>query len=153
MDAIHRNAARIVCVDSGGRILLLRWHDPADGHVVWEPPGGGVEPGESFLAAARRELAEETGLDPAAVRGPSVTVERDFHWNGRRFTGPEEFFLARFDGSRPALGRDGLMPDEQQALAGHAWLTPAELSGLPGLEPPDLAEVLRRLEASAETRH
>ena len=30
----------------------------------WEVPGGKVEPGEDPLAAARRELSEETGIDP-----------------------------------------------------------------------------------------
>jgi 8-oxo-dGTP pyrophosphatase MutT (NUDIX family) len=148
MDAIHRSAARVVCLDAGGRILLLRWRDPVDGHLVWEPPGGGVEPGETFLAAARRELAEETGLDPAAVREPSVTVQRDSLWKGRRFTGPEEFFLARYATARPELGRAGLMPDEQDTLTGHAWLTPAEVAALPGLEPPDLPAVIRRLETA-----
>jgi 8-oxo-dGTP pyrophosphatase MutT (NUDIX family) len=145
MDPTHRSAARVVCLDADGRILLLRWRDPVSGELVWEPPGGGVEPGESFLAAARRELAEETGLDPAAVRGPSVTVQRDFHWNGRHFAGPEEFFLARYPVARPELGRAGLMPDEREILTGHAWLTAAELIALPGLQPPELPAVIQRL--------
>jgi 8-oxo-dGTP pyrophosphatase MutT (NUDIX family) len=145
MDPAHRPAARVVCLDADGRILLLRWHDPVDDVLVWEPPGGGVEPGETFLAAARRELAEETGLDPTPVRGPSVTVQRDFRWKGRHYTGPEEFFLARYPAARPALDRTGLMPDEQEILTGHAWLTPAELAALPGVEPPDLPAIIRRL--------
>jgi 8-oxo-dGTP pyrophosphatase MutT (NUDIX family) len=145
MAAIHRPAARVVCLDADGRVLLLCWRDPVDRNLVWEPPGGGVEPGETFLAAARRELAEETGLDPAAVQEHSVTVERDTRWRGRHYVGPEEFFLARYDTARPALGRAGLMPDEQQTLTASAWLTPAELATLPGLQPPELPEVIRRL--------
>jgi 8-oxo-dGTP pyrophosphatase MutT (NUDIX family) len=145
MDPIHRRAARVVCLDADGRVLLLRWHDPVDGTLVWEPPGGGVEPGESFLAAARRELTEETGLDPSPVREPALTVQRHFRWKGQLFTGPEEFFLARYPTAEPELTRAGLMPDEQEILTGHAWLTPAELAALPGLQPPELLEIIRRL--------
>ncbi|AGZ42519.1 NUDIX hydrolase [Actinoplanes friuliensis] len=141
----HRPAARVVCLDAGNRVLLLHWSDPVGGNLVWEPPGGGVDDGESFLDAARRELAEETGLDPAAVQDRSVTVERDFRWRGKHYTGTEEFFLARFDEPGPALGRAGLMPDEQEALLGHAWLTPDELTDLPDLQPPHLAEIIRLL--------
>ena len=37
----------------------------------WSLPGGVLEPGESFEACARREIAEETGVevDEVAVRG------------------------------------------------------------------------------------
>ncbi|MEV4640175.1 NUDIX domain-containing protein [Actinoplanes sp. NPDC049548] len=141
----HRPAARIVCLDADGRVLLLHWRDPHDGHDVWEPPGGGLDPGENHLQAARRELAEETGLDPAAVLDHSVEVERDFVWKGRHFAGPERFFLARFPDARPALARDGLLADEQQELAGHAWVAIADLAGLPGLDPPDLPQIIARL--------
>ena len=47
-----------VIVTDGTRLLL--------GHATrsprWDIPKGGVEPGESFAAAAYRELHEETGL-------------------------------------------------------------------------------------------
>ena len=145
MNAIHRPAARVVCLDADGRVLLMHWIDPVDGHHVWEPPGGGLDPGETHLEAARRELAEETGLDPAAVLDRSLVVERDFSWRGRHFTGPERFYLARFDTARPQLKRDGLMPDEEDVLAGHGWWDLAELAGLAGLDPPDLVEIIGRL--------
>jgi 8-oxo-dGTP pyrophosphatase MutT (NUDIX family) len=48
-----------VIVTDGRRLLL--------GHATrsprWDIPKGEAEPGESFAAAAHRELAEETGLD------------------------------------------------------------------------------------------
>ncbi|MER7937696.1 MULTISPECIES: NUDIX hydrolase [unclassified Streptomyces] len=77
METVHRTAARVICLDAAQRLLLLRWRNPFDGAWLWEPPGGGIKEGETPLVAARRELAEETGLDPAAVRDRSVPVDRD----------------------------------------------------------------------------
>ncbi|WP_324610013.1 NUDIX domain-containing protein [Streptomyces sp. NRRL F-4428] len=107
METTHRPAARVLCLDAAHRLLLLHWRDPFDGTWLWEPPGGGIEPGETPLVAARRELAEETGLDPAAVLDRSVPVDRDVRWNGKRYIGTEYFFLARFADERPSLVRTG----------------------------------------------
>ncbi|MEU1146882.1 NUDIX domain-containing protein [Streptomyces sp. NPDC005863] len=142
----HRPAARDICLDAAHRLLLLRRRDPFDGTWVWEPPGGGIEPGETPLMAARRELAEETGLDPAGVLDQSVLVDRDLRWNGKRHIGTEHFFLARFADEQPPLTRTGLLPDELASLDTHAWVAWSELGSLPDpVEPPQLLTVLDTL--------
>ncbi|MFE4263101.1 NUDIX domain-containing protein [Streptomyces sp. NPDC056883] len=143
---MHRPAARVICLDASYRLLLLRWRDPADGTSVWGPPGGGMEPGETPLATARRELMEETGLDPAAVLEGSVPVEVDARWNGKHYIGTEQFFLAHFAGDRPPLVRTGLLPYEQDNLDEHAWIPWSDLDSLPHrIVPPRLLSVLEAL--------
>ena len=52
----------IAAVDAAGEVALVRqWRYPW-GESSWELPAGHLEPGESPLDAARRELAEEAGL-------------------------------------------------------------------------------------------
>ncbi|WP_272933161.1 NUDIX hydrolase [Streptomyces nojiriensis] len=146
METTHRPAVRVICLDAAHRLLLLHWRDPFDGVLLWEPPGGGIEPGETPLIAARRELAEETGLDPAAVLDRSVPVERDVRWNGKRYVGAEDFFVARFAEERPALSATGLLPDERVNFHAYAWIDWSDLTTLPDrVEPPALMSVLAAL--------
>jgi 8-oxo-dGTP diphosphatase len=53
-------AAIVACIDSAGRILVVKQTTgPFAG--AWLLPGGAALPGERVEEAARRELAEETG--------------------------------------------------------------------------------------------
>ncbi|MFE9028685.1 NUDIX domain-containing protein [Streptomyces iakyrus] len=143
---MHRPAARVICLDAAHRLLLLRWRDPFDGTWIWGPPGGGIESSETPLVAARRELVEETGLDPAAVLDRSVRIDRDVQWSGERYTASEHYFVARFVDERPPLVRSGLLPDEQANLDTHAWVAWSDLGSLPdAVEPPQLRTVLDAL--------
>lgn len=60
---LHPGAAAIVPVDDHGMVTLVRQHRVAIGRFTWEIPAGKLDfKGEDTLAAARRELEEETGL-------------------------------------------------------------------------------------------
>lgn len=58
----HGNSAVVMPVDSYDRVLLVKQYRLAANRALWELPAGRVDPGETVLAAAKRELAEETGL-------------------------------------------------------------------------------------------
>ena len=57
----HPGAVAIVPVFENGDVTLLRQFRPALGREIIEIPAGTLEPGETPLATARREIAEETG--------------------------------------------------------------------------------------------
>lgn len=57
----HPGSAVMMAVDERGRVLLVKqFRLPAE-QDLWELPAGRLDPGESPLEAAKRELREETG--------------------------------------------------------------------------------------------
>lgn len=74
---LERRAVRVLVVDDADRMLLFLDSDLGLDPVLhwWVTPGGGVDPGESDLEAAVRELWEETGLvvSAGALVGPLLT--------------------------------------------------------------------------------
>lgn len=59
---LQKQSAFIVPVNDKGEILLQSVYRYTMGKRYWEIPAGYIEEGEEPLAAAKRELTEETGL-------------------------------------------------------------------------------------------
>ncbi len=140
-----RPAARLLCCDPDDRVLLLHWRDPFDGYELWEPPGGGIEAGESPRETVLREWAEETGLPAPELVGDPVLVGRDLFWLGDRYVGDEHFFLGRL-GLAGEPDVSGQTEIEQTSYLGHAWIPWQRLVDLDGTDKPDVLAVLRRLD-------
>jgi mutator protein MutT len=110
-------------VRRAGRYLLCQRPGHKRHGGLWEFPGGKLEPGETLLTAARRELAEELGLETDHA-GDVVYRVRD---PGSRFI--IEFVPVEVRGEPRAL--------EHEALA---WVTLPEAAALE-LAPADRAFV------------
>jgi len=58
---VHPGSVVVLPIFTDGRILLIRQYRHSVGEFLWELVAGRKEQGETPSAAARRELAEETG--------------------------------------------------------------------------------------------
>gem|GEM_PF-318232 len=133
---------RIICIDPRGAVLLLRWRDPIGGRVFWEPPGGGIEEGETPHDAARRELKEETGLSPL-VSDDFVLVDRDYFWIGRHFVHAEAFFRAVVESDRARLAQP--TEEEVATFVEARFVLPEELEHLSDpVEPAGLRSIIEQ---------
>lgn len=87
-----RKSSRVILLNDQDEVCLFL-HLERD-RRYWILPGGGVDPGESWEAAAIRELWEETGLRDV-VLGPCVwTREKVVMLFGEWTRGVERYFLA-----------------------------------------------------------
>jgi ADP-ribose pyrophosphatase len=96
----------IVPVTSGGEIVLVRGYKHGLRRVTLSPPAGLMRPGEPPVAAARRELREETGYEAEEWQALGTFVV-----DGNRQCGTVHIFVAR--GASPATQPD---PDETEEL-------------------------------------
>ena len=97
-------------IQRSGRYLVCQRPRHKRHGGLWEFPGGKLEPGETVLEAARRELREELAVDVVRVGSPMMAV-RD----------PGSSFLVEFTAVE-IVGEPSLIEHDDLA-----WLEPGEL--------------------------
>lgn len=104
-----------------GKVLLVqRSKPPLRG--VWSLPGGHIEPGEAAMAAAHRELMEETGVR-ADLKGVADVADVILHHDDGRLR--VHYVLTVFYG----LWTEGEAEAASDAM-GVQWATRADIAGL-----------------------
>jgi 8-oxo-dGTP pyrophosphatase MutT (NUDIX family) len=104
---------------NGARLALIRKHGFEPG--IWRPPGGGVKPGEDFVAGVQREALEETGLRVELERY-LVDATARFVYEPNDVPWRTHVFLATTE--------DGVLsPQDADEIEAARWGTLAELSG------------------------
>jgi ADP-ribose pyrophosphatase len=133
---LHPGAVAILPVVDSERICLVRNRRPIVGKVLIEIPAGTLEPGEKPAAAARRELAEETGYRARRwqklvqfIPSPGVLSERTHVFVARDLTpGPQQ--LEKDEHIKPlivswqqavAWAVDGTIEDAKTLIAILLW--------------------------------
>jgi 8-oxo-dGTP pyrophosphatase MutT (NUDIX family) len=139
MDIVHTprlpegygvTTAFVLAVDADDRTLLTRVDRPGRG---WEVPGGHLDPGETPVDAAVRELAEEAGLrtcpsDLTLLGGQQITILED---PPPSYPYPARAFMAFYTLRLPSRGQP-TAPDPASECTEAAWVDrPALLQHCP----------------------
>lgn len=128
VETTARRAARVLLINADDRVLLFRGCDPdSPDHLFWVTVGGGLEPGESPVDGALRELFEETGLslERDALSGPVRHEVVRFPFGGRWYDQEQEFYVARV--ASWVVDTSGFDAGERASIDSHHWWAAEEL--------------------------
>ena len=112
-----RTGVGVIVLNSNNKVFVGKRKDnPVD---KWQMPQGGVDPGETFLEAMKRELEEET-----SIKNIEILKELDYWleynlpknligiiWKGKYRGQKQKWFIARFLGSDSEVNLNTKKPE------------------------------------------
>ena len=127
---IYRPCVGLMVINPAGKVWIGRRPNVSDspegGGSWWQMPQGGIDPGETPIEAAKRELWEETGITTATI----LAEQPDWHtydlpeylhgkvWGGRYRGQRQKWFLIRFDGADADIN---ITPDDADKVEFDLW--------------------------------
>lgn len=126
---LKRPSSRLLVLDDKRRLLLFRF-EHAEGALAgtsfWATPGGGVEAGESFEEAGRRELLEEVGLDRSDIGIQVARRIASFRLpSGKMVESDERYFAVQ--AGRQQVSRENWTTLERKVMVAHRWWSHSDL--------------------------
>jgi putative (di)nucleoside polyphosphate hydrolase len=127
----YRPCAGVMLLNAQGQVFVGQRLDST--LEAWQMPQGGIDDGEEALAAAIRELGEETGVAPDKVALIAEAPGEFYYdlpedmvgkiWKGKWRGQRQRWFLFRFLGS----DEDVNIATEHQEFRAWRWLDPQDL--------------------------
>jgi 8-oxo-dGTP pyrophosphatase MutT (NUDIX family) len=116
----------------------------ARGHTVFSI-GGAIDPGETLVDAAVREMREETGIviQPTELGEPMAQEEAEFDRGSWRLVQDQTYFALALTHDPSAITFDGLEPLERTSIDAAAWWTPDDLEADGTAASARLPEIMR----------
>ena len=133
-DLPYRPCAGVMLVNDKGKVFVGQRLDST--LEAWQMPQGGIDDGEDALAAAIREVGEETGIAPEHLRLVAEAPEELRYdlppelvgriWNGRWGGQRQRWFLFAFTGTDADINIATAHPE----FRAWRWSDPADLPSM-----------------------